>query len=130
MKKHYLLVSDFDQTLSFDDSGFALSEMLGITGFREKVAGLSRLNLVQEGAELTYLLRHDPEYRRVRKQDLIAVGRRIRLKTNIKLLIEFLRRGIDGFRLGFYVGSAAPEEGVLSGLDSIVPPTHVVAARF
>jgi phosphoserine phosphatase len=130
MKKHYLMVSDFDQTLSFDDSGLALSEMLGIVGFRDKVAGLSRLNLVQEGAELTYLLRHDPEYRRVRKQDLMDVGKRIRLKQNIGLLIEFLRRGIDGFQFDFYVVSAAPEEVVLSALDGIVPPDHIMAARF
>ena len=52
MTKRYLLVSDFDQTLSFDDSGLVLSELLGVPGFQEKVAGLSRLNLVQEGAEL------------------------------------------------------------------------------
>jgi 2-hydroxy-3-keto-5-methylthiopentenyl-1-phosphate phosphatase len=26
MKKHYLLVSDFDQTLSFNDSGIILSD--------------------------------------------------------------------------------------------------------
>ncbi|HKG90763.1 MAG TPA: hypothetical protein VKA84_02655, partial [Gemmatimonadaceae bacterium] len=69
MTKRYLFVSDFDQTLSFNDSGRLLSEMLGIAGFDEKVKGLSRLNLVQEGAELTYLLRHDPEYRRVRRSD-------------------------------------------------------------
>jgi len=36
--KHYLLASDFDQTLSFNDSGIALSEMLGITGFKDRVA--------------------------------------------------------------------------------------------
>src|SRR4051794_1598158 len=56
--KPYLLVSDFDQTLSFNDSGRLLSELLGISGFDERVAGLSRLNLVQEGAELAYLIRH------------------------------------------------------------------------
>jgi len=38
MKRHYLLASDFDQTLSFNDSGIVLSEMLGISGFRERVA--------------------------------------------------------------------------------------------
>jgi hypothetical protein len=27
--KHYLLASDFDQTLSFKDSGLVLSELLG-----------------------------------------------------------------------------------------------------
>jgi phosphoserine phosphatase len=130
MRKHYLLVSDFDQTLSFDDSGRVLSEMLGITSFQEKVAGLSRLNLVQEGAELAYLLRHDPEYRRVRRDDLTEVGRRIRLKRNVGLLATVLERGIDGYGFDFYVVSAAPEDVVLSALEGIVPPDHVVASRF
>jgi len=44
MKKQYLLASDFDQTLSFNDSGIILSDLLGISGFREKVAALARLN--------------------------------------------------------------------------------------
>jgi phosphoserine phosphatase len=130
MRKHYLLVSDFDQTLSFDDSGHALSEMLGIGGFAEKVAELSRLNLVQEGAELAYLLRHDPEYRRVRRDDLVAVGRHIRLKRNIALLTRCLRQGIDGYRFDFYVVSAAPEEVVHSALRDLVPPEHVIGTRF
>jgi hypothetical protein len=46
MMKKYLLASDFDQTLSFNDSGIVLSELLGVNGFAEKAAGLSRLNLV------------------------------------------------------------------------------------
>jgi len=50
-RKHFLLVSDFDRTLSFNDSGHVLSEMLGISTVAEKVAGLSQLNLVQSGAE-------------------------------------------------------------------------------
>src|SRR2546423_730554 len=84
--KRYLLASDFDQTLSFNDSGIVLSELLGIAGFREKSAGLSRIHLVQQGAELAYLLLHDPEYRQVRKEHLIEVGKRIRLKQNLHLL--------------------------------------------
>ena len=99
MRKYYLLVSDFDQTLSFNDSGLVLAEMLGIPGFQEKVANLSRLNLVQSGAELTYLLRHDPDFRRVREDDLVEVGRQIRLKRNIALLAEFLMDGIEGFSI-------------------------------
>ena len=130
MIKHCLLVSDFDQTLSFDDTGVMLSEMLGITGFEERVAGLSRLNLVQEGAELTYLLRHDPEYRRVRRDDLIEVGRRIRLKRNIAALTRLLAEGIPGFRFDFRVVSAAPEEVVHSALDGLVPRGHVHGTRF
>jgi len=130
MKKHYILASDFDQTLSFNDSGIVLSEMLGITSFREKVAGLSALNLVQQGAELAYLLANDPEYRRVTRADLLEVGRRVRLKRNVRLLTRMLAQGIDGHRFDFYVISAAPEEVVLSALDGIVPADHVVGTRF
>ena len=130
MHKRYLLVSDFDQTLSFNDSGRLLSEMLGIARFDEKVAGLSRLNLVQEGAELAYLLRHDPEFRRVRRDDLVAVGRTIRLKRNIARLAELLATGIDDAAFDFYVVSAAPEEIVLAALDGLVPARHVVGTRL
>src|SRR6266702_2265526 len=130
MKKHYLLASDFDQTLSFNDSGIVLSEMLGITSFREKVAALSNLNLVQQGAELAYLLANDPEYARVTRNDLLEVGRKVRLKRNVELLTRMLEQGIDGNRFDFYVISAAPEEVVLSALDGIVPADHVVGTRF
>jgi phosphoserine phosphatase len=130
MKKHFLLASDFDQTLSFNDSGIILSEVLGSNGFPEKVAGLSRLNLVQQGAELAYLLRHDPEYRRVTREHLLEVGRRVRLKRNVDLLVRMLEHGVDGHRFDFYVISAAPEEVVLAALEGIVPPEHVVGTRF
>jgi 2-hydroxy-3-keto-5-methylthiopentenyl-1-phosphate phosphatase len=130
MRKYYLLVSDFDQTLSFNDSGLVLAEMLGIPDFQAKVANLSRLNLVQSGAELTYLLRHDPDFRRVRQDDLIEVGRQIRLKRNIALLAEFLKDGIDGFRFDFYVVSAAPWLVVHSALQGLVPADHIIGAHF
>src|SRR5260370_11787751 len=88
--KQYLLASDFDQTLSFNDSGIVLSEMLGISGFQDRISGLSRIHLVQQGGELAYLLLHDPEYRRIRKHDLIEAGRRIHLDQNIRLLSGLL----------------------------------------
>ena len=56
----YLVASDFDQTLSFNDSGYVLSEMLGISDFQKKVEGLSRSNLVHQGAELAYLFDMTP----------------------------------------------------------------------
>lgn len=130
MKRHYLLASDFDQTLSFNDSGTVLSEMLGVQGFPEKVAGLARLNFVQQGAELAYLLSHDPEFGRVKRDDLLEVGRRVRLKRNVPLLARLLEDGIDGHRFDFYVISAAPREVVLSALEGIVPPDHVIGTRF
>jgi hypothetical protein len=85
---------------------------------------------VQSGAELAYLLRHDEEYRRVRTEDLVEVGQKIRLKRNIGLLAEFLQTGIDGYRFDFYVVSAAPEEVVNSALDGLVPADHVIGTRF
>src|SRR5882762_7046550 len=104
----YLLASDFDQTLSFNDSGFVLSELLGITDFSQKVSGLSRSNLVHQGAELAYLLRHDPQFRSVRREHLIEAGRRVRLKDDVKRFADALRGNFDGNRFHFYVISAGP----------------------
>ncbi|HLJ50975.1 MAG TPA: hypothetical protein VKU01_33435 [Bryobacteraceae bacterium] len=98
--KDYLLVSDFDQTLSFNDSGIVLSELIGIHGFRDRIAGLADIHLVQQGGELAYLLLHDPEYRCVRREHLIEVGRRVRLKSNIHLLSEMLGN-LNGHRFSF-----------------------------
>lgn len=128
--KQYLFASDFDQTLSFNDSGFVLSELLGVPGFEERVAGMARINLVQQGGELAYLLLHDPEFRRVRKEHLTEVGKRVRLKQNIHLLPEILANGIEGHQFAFYVISAAPEEVIQSALEGIVPPDHIIGTRF
>ena len=127
--KEYLLLSDFDQTLSFNDSGIALSELIGVTGFHERIQGLSNIHLVQQGGELAYLLLHDPEYRRVRREHLVEVGKRIRLKQNIGLLFELLQ-DIEGHRFSFYVVSAAPEEVIQSALEGIIPADHIHGTRF
>ena len=110
--KEYLFASDFDQTLSFNDSGFVLSELLGIPAqdFDRKAQGMARLNLVQQGAELSYLLLHDPQFRHVRRGTLVEVGKRIPLKEQIKLLYKILDKGIPGYHFNFYVLSAAPAE--------------------
>ena len=127
--KQYLFVSDFDQTLSFNDSGLVLSKMLGVNGFEERVKGLSEIHLVQQGGELAYLLLHDPEFRRVRKEHLTAVGKQIRLKENIDLLSDVLR-DLNGNSFSFHVVSAAPEEVIQSALEGIVPPDHIHGTRF
>jgi len=126
----YLLASDFDQTLSFNDSGFVLSELLGIADFSQKVSGLSRSNLVHQGAELAYLLRHDPQFRSVRQEHLVDAGRRVRLKDDIELLARILNEDLDGNRFRFFVISAAPREVVQSALDGIVPPENVFGTEF
>ena len=61
LKNRYLLASDFDTTLSFNDSGRILADLRGVETFEEKVAELAKENFVQQGAELAYLLVHDPE---------------------------------------------------------------------
>jgi HAD superfamily phosphoserine phosphatase-like hydrolase len=123
--KHCLLASDFDQTLSFKDSGLVLSELLGISGFEDRVAGLASTNLVQQGGELAYLIRHDPEFRGVRREHLVEAGRRVRLKSAIPALVDFLNRGTEGYRFSFFVISAAPREIVASALAGVVPPENI-----
>jgi HAD superfamily phosphoserine phosphatase-like hydrolase len=120
-----LLASDFDQTLSFNDSGLVLSDLLGVNGFHERVAGLARSNLVQQGGELAYLIRHDPEFRGVRREHLIETGRRVRLKSAIPALVRFLDHGVEGYRFSFFVISAAPREIVTSALAHAVPADHI-----
>jgi 2-hydroxy-3-keto-5-methylthiopentenyl-1-phosphate phosphatase len=128
--KGYLVASDFDQTLSFNDSGLVLSELVGIPGFEEKVAGLAKSNLVQQGAELAYLLRHDPEFRSVRKEHLIEAGKHVRLKNNVDLLGEFFEKGLDPYSFQFYVISASPQDVVQSALEGIVPADHIFGTQL
>ena len=128
-RKHYLLASDFDQTLSFNDSGLILSQLIGASDFTGKVTGLSRMHFIQQGGELAYLLLHDPEYRCVRREHLVEVGKQIRLKANIRLLSQLLDN-IEGYQFSFYVISAAPEEVIQSALEGIVPRDHIHGTRF
>ncbi|HTS05999.1 MAG TPA: haloacid dehalogenase-like hydrolase [Candidatus Eisenbacteria bacterium] len=131
--KRYIFASDFDQTLTFNDSGYVLAELVGIPidEFERKAKGMAKINLVQQGAELAYLLLHDPEFRaKVRKEHLREVGKRIRLKGDIKLLYQLLDSGIDGLQFDFYVLSAAPVEIVQSALEDIVPSDHIYGTEF
>src|SRR5215467_10858979 len=131
--RRYLFASDFDQTLTFNDSGYVLAELVGIPTeeFERKAKGMAKINLVQQGAELAYLLLHDPEFRaKVRKEHLREVGKRIRLKSDIKLLYQLLESGIDGYQFDFYVLSAAPVEIVRSALEGIVSADHIYGTEF
>ena len=129
-KRHFLVASDFDQTLSFNDSGLVLSELLGTSNFEQKVAGLARSNLVQQGGELAYLIRHDPEFRGVRREHLEETGRRVRLRSNIPALVEFLDRGLETIQFSFFVISAAPREVIQAALAGIVAPDHIFGTEL
>jgi HAD superfamily phosphoserine phosphatase-like hydrolase len=127
--KEFLFLSDFDQTLSFQDSGHILSEALGIPNFHEKVTELARKHLVQQGGELAYLLVHDPDFRKIRAEDLRAAGRKVRLKADIALLVELLGK-LDGNNFAPYVVSAGPQEIVESALEGLIASENIFASRL
>ncbi|HEY6770302.1 MAG TPA: haloacid dehalogenase-like hydrolase [Candidatus Sulfotelmatobacter sp.] len=131
--RRYIFASDFDQTLTFNDSGYALAELVGIPtdDFERKAKGMAKINLVQQGGELSYLLLHDPEFKlKVRKEHLYEVGKKIRLKSDIKLLYQILEAGVEGHFFDFYVLSAAPVEVIHSALEGIVPQDHIFGTEF
>jgi phosphoserine phosphatase len=130
MVQQYLLASDFDQTLSFNDSGVVLAELIGVHGFHDKVKGLAQINLVQQGAELSYLILHDPEFRRVRREHLVEAGKLIRLKHDVKLFAKTLETLAEGYKFNFHVISAAPQEIIQSALESIVPVENIHGTKF
>jgi 2-hydroxy-3-keto-5-methylthiopentenyl-1-phosphate phosphatase len=131
--KRYIFASDFDQTLTFNDSGYVLAELVGIPTeeFERKAKGMAKINLVQQGAELAYLLLHDPEFQaKVRKEHLHEAGKRIRLKSDIQLLYQILANGVDGHFFDFYILSAAPVEVIHSALEGMVPRDHIFGTEF
>lgn len=128
-RKLHLLASDFDHTLSFNDSGLVLSELLGLHAFEEKVRALERLHLVQQGGELAYLLLHDPDFRAVRPHHLREAGRRIRLKKNIPMLVQMLQN-LEGAEFTFHVVSAAPEEVIHAALEGVISAANIHGTRF
>lgn len=131
--RRYIFASDFDQTLTFNDSGYVLAELVGIPTeeFERKAKGMAKINLVQQGAELAYLLLHDPEFQaKVRKEHLYEAGKRIRLKSDIQLLYQILANGVDGHFFDFYILSAAPVEVIHSALEGIVPRDHIYGTEF
>jgi len=130
MTQQYLLASDFDQTLSFNDSGVVLADLIGFHRFDEKVKGLANLSFVQQGAELSYLILHDPGFRSVRREHLIETGKRIRLKHDVSLFARSLNNISDDYKFSFYVISAGPQEIIESALEGIVPPDHIFGTRF
>jgi len=65
----------------------------------------------------------------VRKEHLVEVGKRVRLKQNLSLLPRLLG-ALDAYDFAFYVISAAPQEVIQSALEGIVPPDHIHGTRF
>jgi phosphoserine phosphatase len=85
---------------------------------------------VQQGAELSYLILHDPDFRKVRREHLVETGKRIRLKHDVALFARALDNLAEGYKFHFNVISAAPQEIIQSALEGIVPPDHIFGTRF
>jgi phosphoserine phosphatase len=129
----YLFVSDFDKTLSIDDAGLLLSLKLGLTreDFEEKIEALKKKSLVKFGAEIPYLILHDPDYMgKVNKKMLLEVGKEIRLKKHLLELVKVLDQGVKGKRFSTHVISAAPQEVVQKALEGILPQENVHGTTF
>ena len=54
----------------------------------------------------------------------------MRLRSNIPALVDFLERGVDGYRFSFFVISAAPREVIQSALAGVVAPDHIFGTEL
>ncbi len=66
----------------------------------------------------------------MRREHLVEVGRRVRLRSAIPALVDFLGRGLEGCRFAFFVISAAPREVVESALAGAVAPEHIFGTEL
>lgn len=130
---NFLFVSDFDKTLSFDDGGYLLSESIGIprVKFDQKVSEQANKYFLQQGAELSYLIVNDPDYKgKVKKDDLITIGKAIKMKHHVKELIDILNKGIGKAKFKFFVNSAAPREMIISALEGLIDEEQIFGTEF
>jgi HAD superfamily phosphoserine phosphatase-like hydrolase len=133
IERRYLFVSDFDQTISLDDSGILISQEVGISPeqFLEKVKNLRRRNIVQLGGELAHLIVNDPDYQgKVTRETFFKVGRKIRLKDNVPELFKILTQGIEEFKFIPYVVSACPKPLIVKSLENILPEEQIFGTDF
>ena len=86
----YLIASDFDQTLSFNDSGHVLGEIVGIKDLSARLKGFPRPIWCNRVLNWPISCGTDPEFRGVRREHLVDAGKPVRLKENVKLLAEIL----------------------------------------
>jgi phosphoserine phosphatase len=91
--------------------------------------GARKIESGSPGAELAYLLRHDPQFRGVRREHLREVGNRVRLKDDLNIFARVLREHLSA-RFHSCVISASPREVVQSALERIVPAENVFGTEF
>ncbi len=131
--KRYIFASDFDQTLTFNDSGYVLAELVGIptAEFERKAKGMAKINLVQQGAELAYLLLHDPEFKaKVRKEHLHEVGQTHSAQRGHQTALPDPRKRHGWILFRFLRSLGCPVEVIHSALEGIVPQDHIFGTEF
>jgi hypothetical protein len=101
----------------------------GSAGSSKRWQAWPESTLVHQGAELAYLLRHDPEFRVVRREHLREVGKRVRLKDDLNVFVRVLSEHLPA-PFHFCVISASPREVVQSALKGIVPAENVFGTEF
>jgi hypothetical protein len=78
--------------------------------------------------ELAYLLVHDPDFRKIRAEDLRAGEKKVRLKADIPMLVQLLG-ALEGYNFTPYVVSAGPQEIAESALEGIIAPGNIFASN-
>ena len=71
-------------------------------------------------AELSYLILHDPDLCRVRRERLVETSRRICLKHDVALFARVLDNLGEDQKFSFNVISAAPQGIIQSALEGMV----------
>jgi len=127
---HFLFAIDFDQALSSNDAGPVLADVLGVTDYPNRVARLAADNLIRPGGELPWLLANDPDFRRVRRDQLIEAGRRVQLKRAVPQFVRLIDGGIRGLHVRPRILSSAPRDLVAAALDGVISARRIVAAEL
>ena len=67
----------------------------------------------------------------MRREHLIEAGRRVRLRSDIPALVDFLERGLDGIQFSYFVISAAPRGSSCSRRwPASCAPEHIIGTEL
>ena len=117
-----LVASDFDQTLSFNDSGTRAQRPHWRVGLRRESRGPRAQQPRAAGRRAG--VPDSPRPRASRRAARASRGNRTAgaPAQQHPALVDVLSHGIDGHRFSFFVISAAPREVIQSALEGIVAP--------
>jgi len=109
--KRYLFASDFDQTLTFNDTGYVLSELVGIptAEFERKATGMASSTWSSKARSYpTFCCTTRNSVRACAASTSSKSASASASKKILSCCISMLENGIEGYHFDFYVLSAAP----------------------